>query len=473
MSTRLSPGSSRRQFLGQLGLGSMARNSWSASTAQGALPVRVPQYQPRARNVILLFMCGGASHLETFDYKPTLKKLEGKTAAEIFTKEELRGFNPEKSLERCRIVPPVFEFKQHGQCGAWVSEIFPRLSEVVDEIAFLKAVQTDSAIHSVGETIWHTGHARPGFPSLGSWVTYGLGSESSDLPPYVVMKDGISTAGDGVFQHGMLPGRHQAAIARVEKGKSPFQHLIPRKGMSREAQEEHLAALNKLNRLHRDRHPSQPELTGRIEAFEMAFRMQASATEAFDLSREPKSMHNLYGGNRFSRHCLTARRLVESGVRFVEILDGATGRKWDAHGNRGGLIGNHRENAARTDQGIAALILDLKSRGMLDETLVVWATEFGRTPFEEANREKKIGRGHHHKGFTLWMAGGGTKGGLSYGATDELGMHAIENVVHVHDIHATILHLLGFDHERLTFRHNSREVRLTDVFGKVIHDLVG
>jgi len=462
--------SDRRRFLGQLSLGGIALNS--LLTAESALPPRPAHYQPRARNVILLFMCGGASHLETFDYKPALRRLEGKTAAEVFSAQDLQGFNPEKTLEGCRILPSVFDFKQHGQSGAWISEIYPRLTEVVDEIAFVKSVHTDSAIHSVGETLWHTGHARPGFPSLGSWVTYGLGSECSDLPAYVVMKDGISTAGDGVFQQGMLPGRHQAAVARVEKDKSPFRHLVPRPGMKVEAQAEHLAVLNRLNRLHRARHPGQPELTGRIEAFEMAFKMQSFASGAFDLSQEPQSIRTRYGENQFSQHCLTARRLVESGVRFVEILDGATGRKWDAHGNRGGLIDNHRDNAARTDQGITALILDLKSRGLLDETLVVWATEFGRTPFEEANREIKIGRGHHHKGFTLWMAGGGVKGGLSFGATDELGMNAVDHPVHVHDLHATILHLLGLDHERLTFRHNSRNVRLTDVFGKVVHELL-
>ncbi len=242
--------------------------------------------------------------------------------------------------------------------------------------------------------------------------------------------------------------------------------------LSIEEQAVQLEALNRLNRLHRDRYPTQPELTARIEALEMAFKLQTSAGEVFDLNREPKSVRELYGDNLFSRHCLTARRLVQSGVRFVEIIDGAAGRQWDAHGNRGGLIGNHRSNAARTDQGISSLITDLKSRGMLDETLIIWATEFGRTPFEEANRESKIGRGHHHKGFTLWMAGGGLKRGMSYGATDELGMHAVQNPAHIHDIHATVLHLLGLDHERLTFRHNSRDVRLTDVFGNVLHEIV-
>lgn len=463
----------RRQFLRQFGLGGMALNSLLlAEGAQGALVARSAHSAPRAKNVIFLFMCGGASHLETFDHKPALKEYAGKTASEVFGAKELAGFNPEKTVEGCQILPPVFDFEQHGQSGAWVSEIYPRLAQVVDDICFIKSVHTDSAIHSVGEQLMHTGHGRPGFPSLGSWVTYGLGSERGDLPAYVVMKDGISTAGDGVFQQGMLPGRHQAAIARVEPGKAPFPHLQPRAGMSAEAQSGHLAALNRLNRLHRDQHLGQPELDARIEAFEMAFDLQTTAPQVFDLSREPASVRKLYGGNQFSQHCLTARRLVENGVRFVEILDGATGRKWDAHGNRGGLIDNHRNNAARTDQGITALILDLKSRGLLDETLVVWATEFGRTPFEEANKETKIGRGHHHKGFTLWMAGGGVKGGLSYGATDKFGMHAVENPVSYHDFHATILHLLGLDHERLTFRHNSRDVRLTDVFGNVVHDLL-
>ena len=462
----------RRQFLRQFGLGGIALNSLLAKEGFGAIRPQSADLRPRAKNVIFLFMCGGASHLETFDYKPALKRFAGKTADDIFSAEELAGFNPEKTVERCQILPPVFDFKQHGQSGAWVSEIYPRLSQVVDEICFIKSVHTDSAIHSVGEQLMHTGHSRPGFPSLGSWVTYGLGSERDDLPAYVVMKDGISTAGDGVFQQGMLPGRHQAAVARVEAGKAPFPHLRPRDGMDRQAQREHLETINELNRLHRDRHLGQPELDGRIETFEMAFNLQSAAPQVFDLSGESVATRRLYGDNQFSRHCLTARRLVESGVRFVEILDGATGRKWDAHGNRGGLIDNHRDNAARTDQGITALIVDLKARGLLDETLVIWATEFGRTPFEEANKEKKIGRGHHHKGFTLWMAGGGVKGGMSYGATDQFGMHAVENPVSYHDFHATILHLLGLDHEQLTFRHNSRDVRLTDVFGNVVSDIL-
>jgi hypothetical protein len=458
----------RRRFLGQFGLGSMALQALLEHEVAGA----IPDFSPRAKNCIFLFMCGGVSHLETFDYKPGLARYAGKTASEIFSAEELAGFNPEKAVEQCRIMPSVFTFAQHGQSGAWVSEIYPHLSRVVDDICFIKSVTTDSAIHSVGEQLMHTGHKRPGFPSIGSWVSYGLGQENQDLPAYVVMKDGISTSGDDVFQHGLLPGRCRATVARVENGKPPFPHLQVPPGMTRSAMTEHLDVLQRLNRRHRERHPGQPQLESRIEAFELAFRMQAVAPEVFDLSREPKAVHRLYGNNGFSRHCLTARRLIERGVRFVEILDGATGRKWDAHGNRGGLEDNHRSNAARTDQGIAALVYDLKARGLLDDTLVVWATEFGRTPFEEANKEKKPGRGHHHKGFTLWMAGGGVKGGMSYGATDTFGMHAQENPVSYHDFHATILHLLGLDHERLTLQHNSRDVRLTDVYGNILHDII-
>ncbi len=230
--------------------------------------------------------------------------------------------------------------------------------------------------------------------------------------------------------------------------------------------------MTRLNALHREKHASQGELDARIDSFETGFRMQGVAPELFDLRREPESVRKLYGDTPFGNQCLTARRLVESGVRFVEIFDGTQGRRWDAHGNRGGLVKNHRTNAARTDQAIAGLITDLKSRGLLDETLVVWATEFGRTPFEEANREEKIGRGHHHYGFSMWMAGGGVKRGFTYGATDDFGMHAVESPVSHHDFHATILHLLGLDHKQLTYRHNGRDFRITDVHGRVVHDLL-
>lgn len=473
-STLINRGIDRRHFLRQTSLGGIALHAMLQSNGLQASDLSKPlsHIRPRAKNVIFLFMCGGASHLETFDWKPALEKYAGKTASQIFSPSDLAGFNPEKTLEECRILPPVFPFRQHGKSGAWISDIYPRLTEVSDDIAFIKSLTIDSAIHSVGQILMHTGHNRSGFPSIGSWASYGLGSENDNLPSYVVMKDGFTTMGESTLHQGMLPNRYRATIARVEDGKPPFDNLSSAPGISRDVQRKYLSALNRLNRLHHADHLSQPELAGRIASFEMAFRLQTAAPEVFDLSREPESIRTLYGDNQFSNHCLTARRLVESGVRFVEILDGADGRKWDAHGNRGGLIDNHRDNAARTDQGITALIKDLKSRGLLDETLVVWATEFGRTPFEEANRGKKIGRGHHHKGFTVWMAGGGIKPGISFGSTDELGFHAADDEVTFHDFHATILHLLGLDHEKLTYRHNSRDVRLTDVYGDVVHPII-
>ncbi|MEE3219481.1 MAG: DUF1501 domain-containing protein [Planctomycetota bacterium] len=475
----------RRECLGGLGLGSIALASLLAeqnaladpagSAANSPLAPRPPHFEARAKNVIFLFMVGGASHLETFDYKPALKKFAGKSAQELFSEEELNGFNPEKDFSKSAILPPVFEFKQRGQCGHWVSEIYPHLCQVVDEIAMIKSMHTASPIHSVGQLLMNTGYNRPGFPSLGSWLSYGLGSENRNMPSFVVMRDGPSTNSSGgaaMYHSGFLPSTHQATLVETKKNQPPIQHLSRIPQLTADAQRRQLELMTKLNRLHRKKHATQPELDARIDAFETAFRMQSAAPELFDLSREPASVRKLYGDTEFGDQCLTARRLVENGVRFVEIFDGAVGRRWDAHGNRGGLIGNHRSNAARTDQAIAGLIKDLKSRGLLDDTLVVWATEFGRTPFEEErNTKQKIGRGHHHYGFTMWMAGGGVKGGFSYGATDELGMHAVENPVSHHDLHATILHLLGLDHKQLTYLHNGRDFRLTDVHGRVVHDL--
>ena len=477
----------RRGFLKELGLGGIALASLIADqTASGAAAVpagdlseplapRQPHFAPRARNVIFLFMVGGASQLETFDHKPLLKKYAGKLARDIFSKEDLEGLNPEKTYTNTRIVPPVFSFKRYGQSGAWVSEIFPNLTKVVDDIAFINSMHTESAIHGPGQILMHTGYSRQGHPSLGSWVTYGLGTENRNMPGFVAMTDGRPSGGRALHDAGFLPGIHQATLADAKPGNPPVPHIQAPAFLSRDRQREQLDLVRKLNRLHRGRHRTQPELDARIASFETAFRMQMEAPELFDIRNEPDSVKALYGDTDFGRKCLTARRLVESGVRFVEILDGAPRRLWDAHGNRGGLIKNHRTNAARTDRGITALIMDLKSRGLLDETLVVWATEFGRTPMEESDMtltKTTLGRGHHHYGFSMWMAGGGVKPGITHGATDELGMHAIKDRVSHHDLHATILHLLGLDHKRLTFRHNSRDFRLTDVYGNVVHELI-
>ena len=476
-------GSHRRGFLKELGLGGIAlANLLADQQAIGAdggkgtrepLAAWKPHFQPRAKNVILLFMVGGASQLETFDPKPILKKHAGRLAKDIFAIEDLDGLNPEKTFHNSRIIPPVFSFNRYGQSGAWVSEIFPNLTRVVDEIAFIKSMRTDSAIHSVGQILMHTGYARQGHPSLGSWVTYGLGTENRNMPGYVVMADGQTSGGRALYDSGFLPGYHQATLADIKPGNPPVPHITAPAYLNQSQQSEQLALMRRLNHLHRDKHRTQPELDARIAAFETAFRMQTEAPGLFDIHNEPDSVKENYGDNDFGRKCLTARRLVEGGVRFVEILDGANGRQWDAHGTRGGLVNNHRKNAARTDRGITALIMDLKSRGLLDDTLIIWATEFGRTPFEEERKEKSaLGRGHHHYGFTMWMAGGGIKPGITYGATDELGMHAVKDPVSHHDLHATILHLLGLDHKRLTFRHNSRDFRLTDVYGKVLHEII-
>ena len=462
----------RRACLGGLGLGSVALNSLLADESATA-PVQPenPHLKPRAKNVIFLFMVGGVSHLETFDPKPMLHKQAGRNATDLFSMEELNGLNPEKDYSKSKILRPVFSFQQHGQSGMWVSEIFPHLSRMVDEITMINSMTAASSIHSVGQMQMHTGYQRPGYPSLGAWVNYGLGTENQNMPGFVVLRDAISSGGPTMYRSGFLPGTYQATVIDTKSADFKLDHLRRQKFLSKDQQRRQLELQAKLNRLEEVQNRSQPELNARIESFETAFRMQGVAPELLDLSQESKSVRELYGDTSFGRQCLTARRMVERGVRFVEIFDGSRGRIWDAHGNRGGLIDNHRNNAARTDRAVAALIQDLRSRGLLDDTLVVWATEFGRTPFEEANREVKIGRGHHHYGFSMFMAGGGTKQGYTHGKTDEFGMHAVESPVSHHDFHATILHLLGLDHTRLTYRHNGRDFRITDVHGRVVKEL--
>ena len=467
----------RRDCLNGFGLGSVAlgrilsgTDSSGAQASEQTDPT--PHHRARAKNVILLFMVGGVSHLESFDHKPLLTKHAGRNATDLFSTGELDGLNPEKDYSRSRILQPVFPFRQHGECGMWVSDIFPHLSGIVDDITMINSMRAASSIHSVGQILMHTGFQRPGYPSLGSWVTYGLGSENGSMPGFVVLRDGISSAGTSMYESGFLPSTYQATVVDARSRDFRIEHLQRPGFVSPQSQRRQIELMARLNTIHHRQHRSQPELMARTGSFQTAFRMQSTAPELFDLSRESRSVRSLYGDTPFGNQCLTARRLIENGVRCIEIFNGSTGRRWDAHGNRGGLINNHRNNAARTDQGIAALILDLKSRGLLDETLVVWATEFGRTPFEEANREVKIGRGHHHYGFSMWMAGGGVKRGLTYGATDEFGMHAVENPVSHHDLHATILHLLGLDHKRLTWRHNGRDFRLTDVEGNVVTDII-
>ncbi|MEC9092683.1 MAG: DUF1501 domain-containing protein [Planctomycetota bacterium] len=470
----------RRQYLNGLGIGGLGLGGIALSSILNPAQLaatEIPKKIPKTKNVILLFMMGGASHLETFDFKPQLKRHSGKLARDLFTDDELKGFNPEKDFSKSRMLTPVFPFQRHGQSGQWVSEIFPEVAKVIDEITIIKSMHAGSPIHSVGQLLMHTGFNRPGFPSMGSWVNYGIGSENKDMPGFVALVDGRSdnsSGGTAMYHSGFLPGEYQATVVETSKNyQPPIPYLQSSIRLNQQQQNKELQLINQLNQIHQEKNKSQPELNARIAAFEKAFKMQAQAPQLFDIRRESEATRKLYGESTFGESCLRARRLVEQGVRFVEVFDGTSGRRWDAHGNRGGLIQNHKSNAARTDKAIAGLILDLKSRGLLDETLVVWGTEFGRTPFEEERATQgKLGRGHHHYGFSMWMAGGGTKGGTSYGETDEFGMHAIQDRVSHYDLHATILHLLGIDHKELTYKHNGRQFRLTDVEGRVINEII-
>ena len=333
----------RRQYLGQLGLSGVALSSLLVD--QHATGAPMAHFAPRAKNVIFLFMVGGASQLETFDPKPHLQRHQGKKAKEIFTAKELAGFNPEKTFDDSLILPSVFPFAQHGQCGAWVSDIYPQLSTVVDDLTFIKSMKAASPIHVIGEVLMHTGYPRKGHPCLGSWVTYGLGSENQNMPGFIVMTDGRSSAGRAVHDSAYLPGVHQATMAKVEGNRAPIDHLIADVD-SPELQRRQLELLQTLNENHQSDHPTEPELTARIRSFETAFQMQSEAPEIFDLRRETRSTLELYGDSDFGRKCLTARRLVEQGVRFVEILDGAKGRRWDAHGHQHKLS-NHQNLLAK------------------------------------------------------------------------------------------------------------------------------
>ena len=463
----------RRQFLGQLSLGGLALNEMLALEARGALPPRPAHHRPRAKNVIMVFMCGGASHLETFDHKPKLKEWAGKKASEIFTADDLKGFNPEKTVEKCQILPPVFDFKQHGQCGAWVSEIYPRLATVVDEITFLKGVHTDSAIHSVGEIIWHTGHQRAGFPSMGSWVTYGLGTENQNLPGYVTLQPSDMMGGPRNHSNAFLPAVYQGSA--IGRAGQPASEITLRNAfnplLSRADQENNFKLLQKINRSQFEGKPRDDQLEAVIESFELAWRMQMNGPEVFDLSGETEATRKLYGiGEKktddFGKQCLIARRLAESGVRYIQVnyADASNMPRWDQHSD----MPKHMIHARATDKPVAGLLADLKSRGLLEDTLVWWGGEFGRTPFSQGGN----GRDHNPRGFTTWLAGGGAKPGASYGATDEIGDTAVDNKVHMHDLHATLLHMLGLDHEKLTYRYAGRDFRLTDVHGRVIHDIL-
>ena len=441
-----------------------------AAPSGDPLAPRPPQLKTRAKSVIWLFMNGGPSQVDTWDYKPELIRRHG---------QELPGFDKKTGFFTDSVGPLMkspFAWAQHGQSGTWASDLFPHLSRHVDKMAFLHSCHTESNNHSPALFMINTGSTRMGFPCVGSWMTYGLGSESRDLPSFVVMSDpldrGLPKGQASNWGAGFLPSVYQGTWLRP-KG-DPIDNLNRATGMNAEAQRAQLDLLRSLNQHHPAHAGSESELGARIESFELAYRMQTAAPEAFGIEREPEHLKHLYGLDQshcrhFAAQCLMARRMVERGVRFVQIYSGGMDnqRSWDGHED---IIGNHRGFARETDQPIAGLLADLEQRGLLDETLVIWGGEFGRLPVSQKGGNP--GRDHNPHAFTYWMAGGGVRGGVHHGATDPFGHKAEVDKVSVNDLHATILHLMGLDHERLTFFNNGRNFRLTDVAGEVVRSVV-
>ena len=456
----------RRWFFREcgVGLGSIALGSLLAREARAASPLdpKMPHHAAKAKNVIFLFMAGAPSHLELFDNKPSLAKFDGQSPPP----DLIKGYRAAFINPNSKFLGPKFKFARYGRCGAELSELLPNLATVVDDIAIVKSMYTDAFNHAPGQILMNTGSQMFGRPSLGAWTTYGLGSESRDLPGFVVFSTGKKgpSGGSSNWGSGFLPTAHGGVLFRT--AGDPVLFLADPPGIDREMQRDTLDAIRSLNEK-RLGVVGDPEISARINSFEMAYRMQASAPEVVDISREPKHILDLYGANpgkpSFANTCLLARRLVEKGVRFVQIFHEA----WDQHGN---LVHDLKENCRDTDRACAGLIKDLKARGMLDSTLVVWGGEFGRTPMVQGGGND--GRDHHPNCFTMWLAGGGIKPGLTLGESDEFGFNVTADKVHVHDLNATILHLLGFDHTKLTYRFQGRDFRLTDVHGNIVTNLL-
>jgi hypothetical protein len=423
-----------------------------ASGTVNPLAPKPPHFPARAKRLIFLFMNGGPSHVDTFDPKPLLTRYHGQQLPPAFRPQ--RG----NTANRPAMASP-FVFKRHGQSGIEVSHIFPEVAKCIDDICILRGLHTDNPNHEPGLLMMNSGNMQPIRPSLGSWLTYALGSENQNLPGFVVLCPGRPVVGPQLWSNSFLPGIYQGThINNRTIDPRTIIRDVENRYLSAAAQRTQLDVLQEMNRIHLEDRGHDEQLEGRIASLEMAFRMQGEAQEAFNLDRETALTRRAYGDGPFAHACLLARRLTERGVRVVQIYYGDA-QPWDDHEN----IKKHADHARQSDQPIAALLRDLKARGMLNDTLVLWGGEFGRTPTSEKTR----GRDHHSTGFTMWMAGGGVKGGMVYGATDEFGVNAIENRMHVHDLHATLLHLMGLDHERLTYRYSGRDFRLTDVHGQV------
>ena len=457
---------SRRRFLtlmgGGFGLVGLASElafidgALGAESASNDRPRAVgPHFPPRARRVIFLFMNGGPSQVDTFDPKPALVNYAGQTPPESLAP-------PGRS--RGKLYPSPFGFRKHGQSGVEISEIFPHLGKMADDLCVIRSMHTNLPNHEPSLLMINSGETQPTRPSMGSWLTYGLGSENHNLPGFVVMCPGKPVVGPQLWSNSFLPAMHQGVhIDNSRDDPKQAIRFLRNATLSGEQQRRQLDLLQRLNAAHRADRPRDEFLEGRIESLEMAYRMQFEASDAFDLSRETAATRALYGEGEFANACLLARRLSERGVRITQIYYGAN-QPWDDHGD----IANHAQHAKNSDQAIAGLLADLKGRGMLDETLVIWGGEFGRTPSSEGSK----GRDHNNLGYSMWLAGGGTRSGHVHGATDDMGFAAIHDKVHVHDLHATILHLLGVDHERLTFHYGGRDFRLTDVHGKVVNAIL-
>ena len=463
----------RRWFLREcaFGLGAMALGGLMqpqaaaarkplASQRQDPLAPRQSHFRAKAKRVVFLFMAGAPSHLDLYDPKPQLTKYHGQAPpAELLKGYRTAFINPNATL-----LAPKYPFLRRGQSGIEISEVLPHIGSIADDLTLIRSVQTEAINHAPAQIFMNTGSQQFGRPSMGSWVTYGLGSESQDLPGFVVLSSGNGTSGGASnWSCGFLPTAFQGVPFR--SSGDPVLYLSSPKGVDRDSQR---ASLDTLRRLNESRFAVEqdPEITARIDAFEMAYRMQTSAPELMDLSKEPKEVLELYGAepgkSSFANNCLLARRLLERGVRFVQLFHEA----WDHHGN---LKNGLRDQARVTDQASAALVKDLKRRGLLEDTIVVWGGEFGRTPMVQGGDD---GRDHHNRAYSMWVAGGGFKSGQAYGASDDFGFQVARDKVHVHDLHATILHLLGFDHTKLTHRFQGRDFRLTDIHGELVHGLM-
>lgn len=470
MSAHSKPTRSRREFLtdafcgfGSIAFGAILAEECARAGSTNPLAARPPHFPAKAKSVIVLFMAGGPSHLETFDQKPLLNRLNGQPMPQSFGTAKRQFIKGEP-----RLLGTKRSFKQCGKSGIWVSDLLPHTATCADDLAVIRSCQSDAFVHSAAQYQFFTGRIIPGFPSMGSWSLYGLGSESQSLPGYVVMPDpgGTIEAGQPVYSNAFLPSIYQPNVFRA--GKKPVLNLDMPAGVSPAQRTRTLTLVHDLDKARMQ--PDDEEFAARLNTYDLAFKMQTEAPAVFDISREPESIQELYGvgvasTDDFGRRCLLARRLVEKGVRFVVLVSGGPAvSQWDAHDD---IEENHLRMAAKTDKPVAGLLKDLKQRGLLDSTLVVWGGEFGRTPEAQGG----TGRDHNNTGFTMWMAGGGVKGGTVIGATDEIGLNAVEQPHHLRDIHTTVLNQLGLEQNALSYLHHGRLERLTEIQGEVIRSI--